>query len=107
MNHAIKEIRLAQGTIRYRDVGEGPVLVFVHGLLVSGSLWRKVTPLLAGRFRCIAPDWPLGAHEVALDDGADLSPAGVAQLIADFLEALDLRDVTLVGNDSGGALCQL
>ena len=38
---------------------------------------------------------------------ADLSPPGVAKLIADFIEALDLDDVTLVGNDTGGALCQL
>ena len=37
------EIAIAQGTIRYRDTGEGPPVVFVHGLLVDGTLWRKVT----------------------------------------------------------------
>jgi pimeloyl-ACP methyl ester carboxylesterase len=104
-----KELALPQGTIRYREVGDagGPVAVFVHGLLVNGLLWRKVVPRLAGELRCIVPDWPLGSHEQAMAPGADLTPGGVARLIADVLEALDLRDVTLVGNDSGGALCQL
>jgi len=101
------EVKLASGTIRYRDVGKGPVVVFVHGLLVSGSVWRKVVERMSDRFRCIVPDWPLGSHRVPMSEGADLSPAGVAQIIGDFLDALGLDDVTLVGNDSGGALCQL
>ncbi|HEU5059303.1 MAG TPA: alpha/beta hydrolase [Kofleriaceae bacterium] len=101
------EIDLPQGPIRYRDEGSGPVLLFVHGLLADGRLWRKVTPLLVPGFRCIVPDWPLGSHELPMRAGADLSPTGVAQIIADFIRALDLDDVTLVGNDSGGALCQM
>ena len=52
----------SQGTIRYRERGEGEPIVFVHGLLVNGDLWRKVVPRLADRYRCIAPDWPLGSH---------------------------------------------
>jgi pimeloyl-ACP methyl ester carboxylesterase len=104
---ATREITLSAGTIRYRDDGEGPPVVFVHGLLVNGSLWRRVTPLLTGDARCIVPDWPLGSHTVAMRPDADVTPHGVADLIAEFLEALDLRDVTLVGNDTGGALCQL
>jgi pimeloyl-ACP methyl ester carboxylesterase len=105
----MQELTLPQGTIRYREVGDPgkPVTVFVHGLLVNGLLWRKVVPRLAGELRCIVPDWPLGSHEPAMAPGADLTPGGVANLIADVLEALDLRDVTLVANDSGGALCQL
>jgi len=101
------DVRLSSGTIRYRDTGSGPVLVFVHGLLVSGSLWGELTPLLADAFRCIVPDWPLGSHSLPMDPDADLTPGAVADLIAEFLAALDLREVTLVGNDSGGALCQL
>lgn len=101
------EFTLPQGTIRYRDVGEGPTLVFVHGLLVSGTLWRKVVERLAGRFRCVVPDWPLGSHPIPMRADADLSPAGCARLVADFLDALGLDDVTLVGNDTGGAICQL
>jgi pimeloyl-ACP methyl ester carboxylesterase len=101
------DVKLPQGTIRYRDVGRGPVLLFVHGLLVSGSVWRKVVAELSDRYRCIVPDWPVGSHTVPMNADADLTPAGIAELIADFTEALGLDDVTLVGNDSGGALCQL
>jgi pimeloyl-ACP methyl ester carboxylesterase len=100
-------IDLPQGTLRYEDVGSGPAVVFVHGLLVNGTLWRKVIPELSRSARCIAPDWPLGSHQVPMSPGADLSVEGVAKLVADFLEALDLRDVTLVGNDSGGAIAQI
>ena len=95
------------GTVRYRERGAGPTVLFVHGLLVNGALWRKVVPELAPDFRCIVPDWPLGSHEVPLGDAADRTAGGMAQLIADFMAALELEDVTLVGNDSGGALSQL
>ncbi len=102
-----QEVRLPQGTIRYRDTGAGKPLVFVHGLLVDGTLWRKVTPLLEGEFRCVVPDLPLGSHRVPMSPDADLSPPGVARIVADFIAALDLEDVTLIGNDTGGAICQL
>jgi pimeloyl-ACP methyl ester carboxylesterase len=107
MDH--KEIRLSGGTIRYRDEGppDGPVLVFVHGFLVDGQLWRKVTEQTSAWARCLRPDLPLGSHAIAMDDGADLSPHGIAKLIAEFLEALDVRDVTVVGNDTGGAITQV
>jgi pimeloyl-ACP methyl ester carboxylesterase len=101
------DVNLPQGSVRYRERGEGEPIVFVHGLLVNGDLWRKVVPKLADRYRCITPDWPLGSHEVPLNPGADLTPPGLAKLIADFLAALDLRDVTLVSNDTGTALTQL
>lgn len=101
------EVQLSQGTIRYREVGEGPVLVFVHGVIVDGGLWGEVVERLRSDYRCIVPDWPLGAHELPLHEDADRTPPGIARLIAEFLEALDLEDVTLVGNDTGGALCQI
>jgi pimeloyl-ACP methyl ester carboxylesterase len=101
------EITLPQGTIHYRDAGEGPPVVFLHGLLVDGEVWREVTPLLQGAARSIVPDLPLGSHRLAMKADADLSPAGVARLVGDLLAALDLEDVTLVGNDSGGAISQL
>ncbi len=104
---AVKEVRLPRGTIRYREAGAGAPIVFVHGLLVNGALWRQVVPPLAAEFRPIAPDWPLGGHQPPMDPDADLTPRGLARLVADFLAALDLRDVTLVGNDTGGALSQL
>ena len=95
------------GTVRYHDRGSGPPVVFVHGLLVNSALWRHVVPgLVDAGFRCLTPDWPLGSHSLPMRD-ADLTPIGVADLVASFLERLDLRDVTLVGNDTGGAITQL
>jgi pimeloyl-ACP methyl ester carboxylesterase len=103
----MSEVKLSQGTINFRESGEGPPIVFVHGLLVDGRLWRKVTPLLEDRFRCIVPDLPLGSHRTPMSSDADLSPPALARLIADFLEALDLEDVVLVANDTGGAISQI
>lgn len=102
-----KEIQLPQGPIRYREAGEGKPIVFVHGYLVDHRLWDGVVDRLSDRFRCIAPDWPLAAHRVAMNADADLSPPGIARLIADFLAKLELDDVTIVGNDSGGAMSQV
>lgn len=104
-----KEVELPAGTIRYREAGSGKPVVFVHGYLVDGRLWNGVVDRLSDRFRCLAPDWPLGAHQGAMDPDADLSPPGLARLIADFLDKLELEleDVTIVGNDSGGAISQI
>jgi pimeloyl-ACP methyl ester carboxylesterase len=102
-----KEIELPAGRVRYREAGEGKPVVFVHGYLVDGRLWDGVVDRLSDRFRCFAPDWPIGAQQVAMNPAADLSPPGVAGTIASFLEALDLDDVTIVGNDSGGAMSQV
>jgi len=107
----MKTIELPQGIVRYRVTGPeqsaaSPV-VFVHGFLVNGSLWNKTADALAtAGVRSYAPDWPLGSHTIPLGPGADQSPRGVARQVAAFLEALELRDVTLVGNDTGGAICQ-
>ena len=101
------EIDLPAGRIRYREAGEGKPIVFVHGYLVDGRLWDGVVDRLSDRFRCIAPDWPIGSQRIAMSADADLSPPGIASLIHDFLEKLDLEDVTIVGNDSGGAMSQV
>ena len=103
----MNEVTLSQGAIRYRDAGSGSPIVFAHGLLVDGALWRKVTPLLEDRFRCIVPDLPLGSHREPMKPDADLTPPGVARILADFMAELDLEEVTLVGNDTGGAISQL
>ncbi len=102
-----KEIDLPAGRIRYREAGEGKPIVFVHGYLVDGRLWDGVVDGLSDRFRCLAPDWPIGSQQIAMKPGADLTPPGIAALIASFLDALDLEDVTIVGNDSGGAMSQV
>src|SRR3954467_12049024 len=101
-------IRLPAGEVRYFERGEGAPVVFVHGVLTNAELWREGGPdVAAAGFRCLAPDLPLGSHDLPMRADADLSPTGNADLIADFLDALDLRDVTLVANDTGGALTQI
>jgi pimeloyl-ACP methyl ester carboxylesterase len=103
----VPEIELSAGTIEYSDSGAGPVLVLLHGLLMDASLWDDAVSELAADYRCVVPTLPLGAHRQAMNPGADLSLPGIARLVAEFMERLDLHEVTLVGNDTGGALVQL
>ena len=105
-------VDLPIGQVDYRvlgpDAAEAPVAVFVHGFLVSGTLWDPVAERLAADgVRCIVPDWPLGAHRRPTDPDAELSPVAVADALLALLDALELHDAVLVGNDTGGALCQL
>jgi pimeloyl-ACP methyl ester carboxylesterase len=102
-----EEIGLAAGRLRYRDAGSGPAIVFVHGYLVDGRLWDRVVEALSDRFRCIAPDLPFGAHRLPMASNADLTPPGMARIVAELIERLGLEDVTVVGNDSGGAVSQV
>jgi pimeloyl-ACP methyl ester carboxylesterase len=102
------EIELSAGTIEYEDTGgDGPVIVLLAGLMMDSSLWEDVIADLSPGHRCVAPTLPMGAHRRALHADADLSPRGLARLVAEFVDRLDLSDVTLVGNDTGGALVQL
>ena len=103
-------IEINAGTIHYEAFGpeNGRPVVFVHGYMMGGELWREVGQRLAAAgLRCIAPTWPLGAHPQPLRPGADRTITGVAGIVADVLAALDLRDVVLVGNDTGGVVTQL
>jgi pimeloyl-ACP methyl ester carboxylesterase len=98
---------LTTATIDYEDTGgAGPTVLFVHGLLVDGALWRNVVVQLDG-FRCIVPTLPLGSHRTPVRDRAALTPVGVADMLAELLERLELTDVTIVANDTGGAITQL
>ena len=102
------QLTLSTGTVDYEDTGgAGPVVVLVHGLLMDASLYDDVVADLARDHRCIVPTLPLGAHRHGAVEDADLSLRGIARLVAELLERLDLRDVTLVGNDTGGAIVQL
>lgn len=101
------EVVLPAGTIRLRDSGQGEPLLFVHGALVHGGFWDKVVAELEGDFRCLAPDLPLGSHRIPMNPGADLRPGGLVELMVQLIDALGLERVTLVGNDSGGALSQI
>ena len=103
----MREIELSAGTIEYQDTGDGPALVLLHGLMMDASLWDGPIADLSADHRCVAPTLPLGAHRHAMHADADLSLPGIARLVAEFLDRLDLHDVTLAGNDTGGALVQL
>jgi pimeloyl-ACP methyl ester carboxylesterase len=108
-NAATQSIALDAGTVHYRESGPagGRPVVFVHGFLVDNGLWSDVPERLAAEgFHTFAPTWPLGSHTTPMKAEADLSPRLVARIILDFLDRLDLRDVVLVGNDTGGAVCQ-
>ena len=101
-------IELSSGTIDYTDTGgDGPVLVLLHGLMMDASLWDGPIAGLSLEHRCVAPTLPLGAHRHPMHPDADLSLPGIARLVAEFMDRLELTDVTLVGNDTGGALVQL
>ena len=99
------EIDLSAGTLDYLDTGDGPAVVLLHGLLMDSSLWDGPIADLSTDHRCIAPTLPLGAHRHPVS--GDLSLPAIARLVEEFLDRLDLHDVTLVGNDTGGALVQL
>jgi pimeloyl-ACP methyl ester carboxylesterase len=102
-----RTVELPHGRVECFERGSGPAIVFSHGWLANANLWRTVVDELAGDFRCVTLDLPLGAHRVPMAPDADLSPTGCGELIAGVLDALDLDDVTLVGNDSGGAYSQI
>ena len=103
-----RTVELSCGTVEYEDTGgDGPVAVFLHGLLMDASLWQATAARLSADHRCVVPTLPLGAHRHPVSPGTDLSLRGIARLVTELLAALDLSDVTLVGNDTGGALVQL
>jgi pimeloyl-ACP methyl ester carboxylesterase len=103
----VPHTELSHGTLHYRESGAGAPVVFLHGYLMGAGLWDPVVRLLDGEFHCLVPELPFGAHPAPLQPDADLTAAGLGDLVAGFLDALDLRDVTLVGNDSGAAIAQV
>jgi pimeloyl-ACP methyl ester carboxylesterase len=97
---------LPQGTVPVHIDGDGPPVLFIHGALVDHRLWDPVVERLDG-VRAIRPDLPLGSQATPCKPGADLTPPGLARLIAGVMEQIELQDVTIVGNDTGGALTQI
>lgn len=105
-------VELSAGPISYRVFdatdGTGEPVVFVHGFAVDGRLWEAVAlRLAASGLRCIVPTWPFGSHTTPMKPEADLTPPAAARLVLELMAALDLTGVTLVGNDSGGAVAQM
>ncbi|GAA1560408.1 alpha/beta fold hydrolase [Kribbella hippodromi] len=107
LDDSVHQLDLPQGAIRYRYSGTGAPIVFLHGALCNGEIWRGVVPELAGEYRCIVPDLPKGSHPFPMRADADLTPPGMVRLVIDFLDALGLERVVVVGNDSGGAIAQM
>jgi len=103
----VPHTELSHGTLHYRESGAGAPVVFLHGYLMGAGLWDPVVHRLDGEFHCLVPELPFGAHPAPLKPDADLTAAGLGDLVAGFLDALDLHDVTLVGNDSGAAIAQV
>jgi pimeloyl-ACP methyl ester carboxylesterase len=103
----MKQILINTIPLEYADHGKGETLLFIHGTFANGNTWRKIIPALSKFFRCIVPDWPLGGHRIAVDDTADLSSYGIADLVLNFLDALKLTEVIIVANDTGGAYAQV
>jgi pimeloyl-ACP methyl ester carboxylesterase len=103
-------VTLSAGTIHYEKSGpgDGRPVVFVHGFAMGSSLWRPLSERLAARgLQCVAPTWPLGAQPTPMRDGAELTMEGIAAIVGEFLDVLELSDVVLVGNDTGGAIAQI
>jgi pimeloyl-ACP methyl ester carboxylesterase len=92
--------------IRAHATGEGPPIVFVHGVLVNANLWRNVVPRLEG-FTRVTLDLPLASHTIPMPKDMDYGSAALADLIAEAIERLDLAGATVVGNDTGGGLTQI
>lgn len=103
----MRELELDGVRLRSYESGSGErTLVFVHGVLTNSNVWAKVIERLAPEFRCVALDLPLGSH-LAPVPGADLTPTGMAKLIADAIDVIGPERATLVGNDTGGAISQI
>ena len=100
----MRQVELSQGVVEYDETGTGPPVVLLHGLFMNHTQWDRVVPLLPTGFRYLRPVLPLGAHRVPMRPDADLSLRGQVQLLADLLQALNLREVTLVHTDWGGGL---
>src|SRR4029077_1716909 len=94
------------GRVSYTEAGTGPVALFVHGVLLNGHLWRHQLAALSDMRRCIAVDLLAhGGTEIAPDQ--DVSVTANAKMLLEFLDALRIGQVDLVGNDSGGGIAQI
>src|SRR3979490_233338 len=96
----------ASGRIGYVEAGSGPVALFVHGVLLNKHLWRRQLAGLSDVRRCIAID--LLAHgDTDIAPEQDVSVTANAKMLKEVLDALQIDQVDVVGNDSGGGIAQI
>ncbi|HEX2442575.1 MAG TPA: alpha/beta hydrolase [Vicinamibacterales bacterium] len=101
-----RTVQTASGRIAYTEQGSGPVALFVHGVLLNGYLWRHQLAHLSAVRRCMAVD--LLAHgDTEISPDQDVSVTANAKMLDEFLDALSIEQVDLVGNDSGGGIAQI
>lgn len=101
-----KSVNTSYGDIAYVEQGSGPVALFVHGVLLNSALWRYVIDDLKGERRCIAIDI-LGHGATRTKPDQDLSFVSQAAMVEAFLSVMNIDQVDLVANDSGGGLSQI
>lgn len=107
MTEQPKRVELDAGTVEFHEAGSGPPLLLLHGALTNAHNWERVVPILSQRYRCIVPTLPLGGHRLPMNDSADLTPPGIAELIGEFVDGIGLSETNLIGNDTGGAFAQV
>jgi pimeloyl-ACP methyl ester carboxylesterase len=101
-----RRVETRSGRISYAEAGSGQVALFVHGVLLSKHLWRHQLEGLADIRRCIAVD--LLAHgDTEIGPDQDVSVTANANMLREFLDALKIDQVDLIGNDSGGGIAQI
>jgi pimeloyl-ACP methyl ester carboxylesterase len=100
----MKSVEIPAGVIEYSEVGSGPPVVLLHGLFMDHTVWDPVLALLPDNLRYVRPVLPFGAHRVPMKPDADLTLPGQVRIVAEFLDALGLDEVTLVHSDWGGSL---
>jgi len=105
--HFIRHFAKIKDGIQYIDEGKGIPILFIHGTLSNSNTWRKVIPELSKKYRCIAIDLPIGSHFVPMSDHVNLSPIGIANIIKEFVQYLNIDKVIIVANDTGGAYAQI
>jgi len=103
----MKQIRIEKNIIEYNEYGKGQPIIFIHGAFSNSNTWRKVLPELSKNYHCIIPEWPFGGHRIPILEELDFTPTGIANLIAKVIVALNLQEVIIIANDTGGAYAQV
>ena len=98
----VRTVRIHGHDVAYREVGEGPVVLLVHGMASSSRTWQRVIPALAEGSTVVAPD--LLGHGSSAKDHTDHTLGGLAASLRDLLVALGHDRATIVGHSLGGGI---